>query len=1108
MGENMKNKKVVISIVFSVALVLVLLFSIILPTFSRFRSGIDDPEWDGLMASEFKRGTGTEADPFIISTPNEFAYFSNSLNNEDYMGKYVKLTKDIVINKGVFKNNTYIYNDVVYYMGDNNKYYEEDTLETEAGNIQVFPIIDGFKGHFDGDFHTIYGLYEKDNNKNALFTNFSGELKNLYIDNAYISGGYITAGVVSDAKNATIKNVLFDGRVTGNNNTRQVTKTVQINDFNVADTTTKTINIPMISNISQNTLTGTCSGTDTFTLNNIEYNCTNFEIETSNVIEIIVTNEASFENVEYTLTYTENKTSGIVGLAENSNLEGLVNKGNVSGMYTTGIVGTVLNSNIKNSYNMGTISGERSSGIADIIMYSNNSLENVYNNGNLQANTKYGLVSNIYNSTVSVKKAFNTKNVYMLNNTNSTISVENSYNVENYTTNDFILLNYQSISPLYPKYTSNQNISNGNIWVGEEIPILYFDDIKNRTVQIKIGNTIWDTYNENINDVRYNNEVELLITTTDMYKPIKNVWYYASNEVIDEEDLDEVSWTEYNGIFRLNNNVYIVYVKYEDYNDNVYYINTDKLIIGTVSLNVSIRSGSTSWSAYHNPVNKYLNRPTTYEIINNGASLSVSRIDYLISNTTMTNQELEEAQWTRYTTTLTPQNDIYIIYAKITNIDSSVTYINTDKMINMSYQISNLKSGNNQTFSNNMTYNSSFNFNVSLTHRVNLPSFDRYIKVDKQLPNNTLITIKDNNGVYYESKLTTHNYDSNLNAYLYPLSGFKKVGKATFDEYFDDDDYNSNSESFDVFIDFKNISATANNYTISFIAKQNEVVNTAYNQEITFNLVNVDTNTLSVTSSYNNTIDYGREATYTIPITTSLPATTQNGNTITNTTYENMYEGLLVEVYDTQNNVVSRNVFKNLRLKYNNTIYVFDNNNRANINLGNNHNQNVNLQVLTYNDNTNINGTYNIKIKGYLSVDGINKKYQSSNTVTIPLRFTSSTELDYSFDVSLTQPIINKGGSFSFNVDYDGDLVDPILKVSLLRKKRLTAYNQEYELVDLKDYVSNRLTSSNSSIYEIDVDDIVFNIKNNVQSNGYKFVFELYDGNDKVNEAAIKTIIR
>ena len=1104
----MRNKKVVISIVFSVVLVLVLVFSIIIPTFSRFRSGIDNPEWDGLVASGFKRGTGTEEDPFIISTPNEFAYFANSMTNEDYTGKYIKLTKDIVINKGVFKNNTYIYDDITYYIGNNNKYYEEDTLETEIGSIKIFPIIEGFKGHFDGDFHTIYGLYEKDNNMNALFTDFSGELKNLYLDNTYISGGYITAGVVANANNATIKNVLFNGNIVGNTTPHQVTKTVTVEDFNVVDTYNTIIEIPMISNISNNILTGTCSGTASFTLNNIEYACSNFEIETTNDIEITVSNEASFENIEYKLTYNENKTSGLVGLAKNTNLEGLVNKGNVNGLYTSGIVGTTINTNIKNSYNAGKVSGTRASGIVDTIMYSNSSLENVYNNGELISETKYGLTSNVYNSTISVEKAFNTYNAYMLNNTNSTISVENSYNIRNYTNNDFRLLNYETINTLYPKYTNDQNISNGNIWVGEEIPILYFDDIKNRTVQIKIGNTVWDSYNENIQDIRYNDEVEILITTTDMYKPIKNVWYYASNEIINEEDLSSVSWTEYNGIFSLDDNVYIVYVKYEDYDDNVYYINTDKLIIGTVSLNVSIRSGSTSWTAYHNPSNKYLNRPTTYEIINNGTSLSVSRIDYLVSNNIMTNEELEEATWTRYNTTISPQGDSYIIYVKVTNIDSSITYINTDRMNNMSYQISNLKSGNNQTFVNNMTYNSSFNFDVTLTHRVDLPNYKRYIKVDKQLPNNTLITLKDNNGEYYEYKATTHDYDSNMNAYLYPLSRFKKVGKITFDEYFDDDDYDNTNESFNVFIDFKNISQTTNNYTLSFIAKNNEIVNTTYNQDIIFNLVNVDTNTLSITSNYNNTIDYGTENTYTIPITTSLAATTQNGNTIMNTDYENLYEGISVEVYDTQNNIVTRDIFKNLRLKYNNTIYVFDNNNKANINLGTNHNQTINLQVLTYNDNTNISDTYNIKIKGYLSVDGINKKYQSSNTVTIPLRFTSSTELDYSFDVKLTQPIINKGGSFNFDIDYTGDLTDPILKVSLLKKKRLTAYNQEYELVDLKDYVSNRLTTSNNSIYEINLNDIVFNIKNNVESNGYKFVFTLYDGNEKVNEVTLKTIIR
>ena len=54
----MRNKKIVLSIILSTILVLVLVFSVIIPTFSKFKSGMDDPEWDGLVASGFKRGTG------------------------------------------------------------------------------------------------------------------------------------------------------------------------------------------------------------------------------------------------------------------------------------------------------------------------------------------------------------------------------------------------------------------------------------------------------------------------------------------------------------------------------------------------------------------------------------------------------------------------------------------------------------------------------------------------------------------------------------------------------------------------------------------------------------------------------------------------------------------------------------------------------------------------------------------------------------------------------------------------------------------------------------------------------------------------------------------
>lgn len=359
----MKKKKIVLSIVFSTVIILVLVFSVILPTFSRFQDGLDDPEWDGMVANSFKSGTGTQEDPYIISTPNELAYFATSLQNEDYEGKYIKLTKDMIINKGIFKDNTYIYNDLTYYRGNNHKYYSDESLLNEVGSINIFPIIDGFKGTFDGDFHTIYGIYEEGNNRNALFTNLEGELKNLYMENAYISGGNITAGVVAEANHAALKNILFSGTVMGNNQVQETTKTVQLDNFTVLNTVSKSIDLPVISNVSENVLIGTCSGADTFTLNNTVYACSNFEIEVSNQFEITTTSEATFSNVSYQLTYEENKTSGIVGVAYNSDLDGLVNEGTVNGLYSSGIAGTLLNTNMKNSYNKGKVSGTKTAGV-------------------------------------------------------------------------------------------------------------------------------------------------------------------------------------------------------------------------------------------------------------------------------------------------------------------------------------------------------------------------------------------------------------------------------------------------------------------------------------------------------------------------------------------------------------------------------------------------------------------------------------------------------------------------------------------------------------------------------------------------------------------------
>ncbi len=52
----------------------------------------DSTPWDGSVASSFAGGTGTKADPYIISTAAELAYFGNNYNNSFL---YYKITSDI-----------------------------------------------------------------------------------------------------------------------------------------------------------------------------------------------------------------------------------------------------------------------------------------------------------------------------------------------------------------------------------------------------------------------------------------------------------------------------------------------------------------------------------------------------------------------------------------------------------------------------------------------------------------------------------------------------------------------------------------------------------------------------------------------------------------------------------------------------------------------------------------------------------------------------------------------------------------------------------------------------------------------------------------------------
>lgn len=103
--------------------------------------------WDG-TADKNLPGEGTEASPYLISTPEQLAGLAERTNvdKEDFAGKYIRLTADIYLTN---------YNDP-----DTENWKEWHPIAHEWWAIGGGETDYGyFRGHFDGDGHTVYNLY-------------------------------------------------------------------------------------------------------------------------------------------------------------------------------------------------------------------------------------------------------------------------------------------------------------------------------------------------------------------------------------------------------------------------------------------------------------------------------------------------------------------------------------------------------------------------------------------------------------------------------------------------------------------------------------------------------------------------------------------------------------------------------------------------------------------------------------------------------------------------------------------------------------------------------------------------------------------------------------
>lgn len=149
--------------------------------------------WIDAASNTFAGGDGTENNPYLISTPEEFAKLAADLKNfprDDYSGKFIKLNNDINLTGKIWTA------------------------------IGTNPYVNCFRGTFDGKGKTVTGLYL--NNRlqedQGLFgyLGSGGVIKNLKVVGSLTTEAGSTGGIIG-CNLGTVQNCSFSGTITGTN---------------------------------------------------------------------------------------------------------------------------------------------------------------------------------------------------------------------------------------------------------------------------------------------------------------------------------------------------------------------------------------------------------------------------------------------------------------------------------------------------------------------------------------------------------------------------------------------------------------------------------------------------------------------------------------------------------------------------------------------------------------------------------------------------------------------------------------------------------------------------------------------------------------------------
>lgn len=1181
-NENIKNNKIVVlSIIFAILLVV----SVAIPTLSQYKNTIPANNiiaWDGTTSTSFDSGDGSEEEPYIISNGSEFAFFASQLKTTNYEGKYFVLENDIILNDGIFN---YTKNNGIIYIKDG---IENNIVPNEENDtINIFEHLDGFKGTFDGKNHIIYGVYidKAIDEQNALFTNLEGNISNLNIKNSVIYGGKFTAGIASKSKNSTLINVSYDGFVVSDEDISNKVINMEINDIEKNVTENELIDYISISDlnsipgiITEITLSGVYQTNNTDSILKINDEIINqgeFKINLNNKLKtnvplIYQTNlESTFSlnNLKYEIKYNYSNAAGIISIAENTILKNIINKSNVfASVYASGIVNTINGTtSLKNVYNAGNIESDNtSSGLISNINQNKEetNITNCYNNGNLASNNN-AMIGNIENNTgsITLTNIFNIQDNFVINlidNTN--VNINNSYIISDKQINigqsngEFIKTTIEELKNKtfvkdklkYEEYINNEIIED-DVWIWsfetDTLPTLYIDEVNKPIANIYIKEYIWENYNNEFDTLKFSDELVFSIEEANALNPIKEIYYYISNEKepFTKEKINRITnWQKYEEIIEIKEEgFYVVYAKIIDDNDNEIYLNTDLLVIDITGSDITISSSYTEdiWKVFKTTLNNYyIDREISIDIKAEDSLSGINKIYYYISDKILSQEDIEKIEnWNEYTEKFYISSQKTIVYVKVVDNCNYSTYANSDIFILNGYTLNSLSPGMNGDKIENIyiTEKSSISLNYSYQDT------NEYIEGNKHqlisnilLPENTKITLIDKikNKVYVYKTINDDygyndcNIDTDICEAKYDFELFSEVGSNT---KFEESNYiGTINENFVVIVDFKEANINENIENISIYLKinnenENEIRKTLKDSLNSFNIIYENSHAnFELTTTFEDTINYDENSKYTVDFETKINYQKFNDNKIYDTTFEDKNIGLSIKMTDSKGNIVSKKNLKNISFKIGDNKYSPSDDGIVRINLEKGIKDIAdNLIIQTYSDNSSLEqGNYKFIITLYTAYDGINSN-EILDSIEIPVYVGENIyNSDNDFNVIMDNEdkiVTTNTNEFDFEFLVGTITENTNIKMSLYKKNSLSAYDQNYNIVDLGDYlINNNLEKYDENIYyvskqpkenstlKINFDTSLFEKK------GYMFVFELYEGEKLINKINKKFIVK